>query len=669
MIAPGTIIGDKYEIVSTLGAGGFGNVYRALHMQFGRVVAIKVLKTTLLDESDGFLRLEREAKSLNAIKHKNIVSLYGHGIWQNTPYMVMEFVAGKSLDDILHMRKQLAPEEVVALMAQIFAGLSCAHASGVVHRDLKPSNIMLIPTDDLTSSVKIIDFGLAKLMPGYGIGSQKLTETGYALGTCHYMAPEQCLGGTIDHRADIYSAGCIFYQCLTGKLPFDADDNVAVMFRHINEQPLPIAGQAANKPLLKALQVVLDNCLSKNPDDRYSTADEARADIQQISDGNLTSVTRFSAPYVSPVSKRTTQQDLRGVSIIALAAVGLLGLFMLVGKWPLVPSSSRDSSELAIELFRKWNYKVANPSSLAPELEALVKTDALDHRLTPERRLKVAQWLAHIYEGSQDKKKQDRQIEKTLAIRAAIPSRLRIPSDELLFANTLNNQDHDDLAVAVLRDLQQQPNEHPSAVWEQERSWILLAEILISHGHLDIAEKILKEQLVSGARTESQVHYRILLGDIKVLQKDYDDADKIYLDAIEIPFPYAGASFATMARLAIYKNQNDRAMRYLNNSRPLCKEEFPEKPCETITLLQAIVDARNHNYEGAKKVISSFIQAKQNYCGFTYHFRNSDRELCVAALEAAGYDDLVKMLGPYVRPNHLPDKPLSPMTLRSLIAK
>ena len=131
-----------------LGAGGFGNVYKAMHKQFGRVVAIKVLKTTLLDESDGLLRFEREAKSINSIKHRNIISLYGYGIWQNAPYMVMEFIEGKSLDDTLEVQYKLEPEVVLAVMSQLFAGLACAHASGVVHRDLKPSNIMLIPSSE-----------------------------------------------------------------------------------------------------------------------------------------------------------------------------------------------------------------------------------------------------------------------------------------------------------------------------------------------------------------------------------------------------------------------------------------------------------------------------------------------------------------------------------------
>jgi serine/threonine protein kinase len=231
MLPAGTIIDEKYEMVSTLGAGGFGAVYAAVQKQFDRKVAIKMLNTTLLQEPGGRARFEREAKAINTLKHKNIVGIYGYGTWRQAPYMVMELIKGRSLDNIL-ADGRIEPPRAMRLIKQVLEALGCAHATGVVHRDLKPSNVMVSIDAEGVETVKIIDFGLVKLMPGYGIPGQKLTDTGYALGTCHYMAPEQAIGGSVDGRADIYAAGCIFYQMLTGALPFDAQDNVAIMYAH-----------------------------------------------------------------------------------------------------------------------------------------------------------------------------------------------------------------------------------------------------------------------------------------------------------------------------------------------------------------------------------------------------------------------------------------------------
>ncbi len=658
MIDAGTIIDDKYEIVSVLGVGGFGNVYKALHKQFTRLVAIKVLKTTLLDESDGILRFEREAKSINAIKHKNIVSLYGYGIWQNTPYMVMEFVEGKSLENTLAVLKQLEPEAVPAIMAQLFAGLACAHASGVVHRDLKPSNVMLIPSSDGPASVKIIDFGLAKLMPGYGVSSQKLTETGYALGTCHYMAPEQCLAGSIDQRADIYSAGCILYQCLTGKLPFDADNNVAVMFRHINEQPIPIEHYLGNKPLLNSLQVVLDNCLAKHPDDRYATAAEAQADIERIISGDLKELRRFSAPFAAPSTKLNAEQDLRGVAAVALIAVALLGVFSLFNAFRAAPSSHQDSSELANEVFRKWNGLSPDGVALMPKFEAILAADSLDHQLTPERRLKTAQWLALFYTDAKEVKKRDRQIAEALRLRLSVPRKSRQPRDELNFASTLDRADRTDQALTVLYDLHAIEGDYPNAPWEVEHSRINECEILIFHGHLTSAEQRIRKRMLSELGSVASVRFRCLLGDIAMQRKNYGAAYKMYLEATDTPHPYPSITFAALTRSAIYNNKNDLAAQYMERACQLCKEDFPDKPCETIVMLQIIIAARQNDYARCKQLVTTFGQEQSIHEAGTRYFEDSDRQLCVTTLKSAGYNDLIKLLGTYARPHLRPRLPL-----------
>jgi hypothetical protein len=325
MLPAGTLIDEKYEIVSTLGAGAFGAVYSANQKQFDRKVALKLLNTTLLQEADGVARFEREAKAINTLKHKNIVGLYGYGVSFQAPYMVMELIEGTSLSNLI-ARGPIEPMRALELIKQVFEALGCAHAAGVVHRDLKPSNIMVVSDAHGKENIKIIDFGLVKLMPGYGLPGQKLTETGYALGTCRYMAPEQALGGLVDGRVDIYAAGCILYQMLTGIPPFDDDDNVAIMYKHLNEQPQPLSRFLSAPTPVNVVSTFINNCMAKNVKDRYETCDEAIRDLSAIAAGKFANVTPLAVrPMLAkaPARKRlpVLVPVLIGGAVAAVAAV------------------------------------------------------------------------------------------------------------------------------------------------------------------------------------------------------------------------------------------------------------------------------------------------------------------------------------------------------------
>jgi len=326
MFVNGTLIDNRFEVLDTIGVGGFGTVVKARQVQFDRLVAIKLLKTTLLNEPDGLLRFEREAKAINALKHKNIVGFYGYGSWINAPYMVMELIEGIGLDKIIAAGK-LEPNRALKIMAQVCQALDFAHRHGVVHRDLKPSNIMIVTDANGSEVVKIIDFGLAKLMPSYGIVGQKLTETGYALGTCHYMPPEQALGLPVDQRADIYSAGCILQHALTGDLPFDAQDNVAVMFQHVHDSAPPLSKQLGSSKQTSALQIFVDNCIAKNADDRYPNGAEAARNAHLLADGRYDSVLRFNSAFFRPGKSQKSQATKDTSKTLAFTAIATLGLF------------------------------------------------------------------------------------------------------------------------------------------------------------------------------------------------------------------------------------------------------------------------------------------------------------------------------------------------------
>lgn len=424
MLQVGTVIDDKYEIVEKIGAGGFGSVYCAVQRQFDRKVALKLLNTNVLLERDGVARFEREAKAISALKHKHIVSFYGFGIWKQAPYMVMELIDGTPLQEVIFCSGGLEPARALRLIKQVFEALSCAHSAGIVHRDLKPSNILMAKEPDGSESVKIIDFGLAKLMPGYGIPGQKLTETGYALGTCHYMPPEQALGIPADERADIYSAGCILYQMLAGEEPFRADDNVALMYQHINDSPEPLAKRINASAPVDAISVLVNNCMAKDKNARYQSCEDAIRDIDAIQQGKLGNVTQFSAQPMRTRRKTDKKEQIKLLIMSAAFAVGGLSILWFVnGRFHapapsqvtttegarryLLPNAAYPASkEEYAELHGLWNEKPRLTALPVAEQMRLCELLMDEHRqpfseLNPDleqRTVDAANWYQHVYE-------------------------------------------------------------------------------------------------------------------------------------------------------------------------------------------------------------------------------------------------------------------------------
>ncbi len=254
-LKPGSTIGG-YEIVGTAGEGGMGKVYRARHIQLGRTVALKVLSHTYASDPQFIERFRREAKALATLSHPNIVGVYDFGVEAGLPYLAMEFVEGVSLRKLLSERR-LPPEEAFQIVPQLCDALEFAHAAGIVHRDVKPENILI----DRTGTVKIADFGLAKMVDSGSSGS--LTMTNVSMGTPHYMAPEQFENFRgVDHRADIYSMGVVFYEMLTGELPMGRF--------HVPSRKARVNSR---------LDEIVMKTLEKEPAERYQRAREVKNDL------------------------------------------------------------------------------------------------------------------------------------------------------------------------------------------------------------------------------------------------------------------------------------------------------------------------------------------------------------------------------------------------------
>ncbi len=279
----GRTIAGRYEIVERLGVGGMGTVYRARQRGLVRDVAIKILKREVSTNPDAVARFQREAKAMSLLAHPNTVRVFDFGqTADGLLYLSMEVLEGETLGERFRYQPQLPPEEAVAVTRQILASLHEAHSKGIVHRDMKPDNIFLASVEGHEDIVvKVLDFGIAKAWTGEARLDQHETQAGTVFGTPRYMSPEQAQGHPLDPRSDLYSVGILLYQMLCGAPPFEDDDAVVVMAKHIRERPAPVRRRAPQAPIPAALERVVDKALQKDPSLRFQDArafEEALAD-------------------------------------------------------------------------------------------------------------------------------------------------------------------------------------------------------------------------------------------------------------------------------------------------------------------------------------------------------------------------------------------------------
>ncbi|HUQ49733.1 MAG TPA: protein kinase [Terriglobales bacterium] len=260
----------KYDVTEKLGEGGMGVVYKGVDPGIGRPVAIKMMTGGFADNPDLLKRFQREAQSAGTLQHPNIVIIYELGTHESNPYMAMEFIAGESLETIVSSRKRMSLVEKFGIMIQVLNGLNYAHQHGIVHRDIKPGNVMVLKD----GTVKIVDFGIAR------ISDNSMTKTGQIVGTINYMSPEQFNGHIVDGRSDIFSSGVLFYEFLTGELPFDAPETPSVILKILNEQPPPLTKYIQNYP--PELEEVVAKALAKDREERYATAEDFAFDLGRI---------------------------------------------------------------------------------------------------------------------------------------------------------------------------------------------------------------------------------------------------------------------------------------------------------------------------------------------------------------------------------------------------
>lgn len=277
----GATLAGKYKIIDKLGEGGMGTVYRATQMPIDRLVAVKVLLGKLAEDEVAVRRFEQEARAVSKMQHPNTVTIYDYGQTEDGRlYLVMEFLKGRTLTDLLRADGPLDGKRVIKIIREVCASLADAHAAGIIHRDLKPDNIFLTEVGGDADFAKVLDFGVAKLADNEAAAT--LTQTGMIFGTPKYMSPEQAEGKPIDFRADIYAIGVVMYELLTGRPPFLADTAVALLLKHISEPAPDFAKIRPDLHVHPHLEAVTMKALAKNPDNRYLMVTDLSHDLTQI---------------------------------------------------------------------------------------------------------------------------------------------------------------------------------------------------------------------------------------------------------------------------------------------------------------------------------------------------------------------------------------------------
>lgn len=303
---------SDFEVVKLIGKGGMGRVFEVKDLANDRVIAVKVLNASLTNDKAALKRFEQEAKSASGLKHPNLGATYDYGTTEDgEPYIVLDYYEGKSLSQIIEEEGILAPERAIELLVQICSGLKYAHLQGVVHRDLKPTNIIVSKLPDGSEVARIVDFGIAKVMPQENRETHNLTETGEVFGSPNYMSPEQCLGFMLDERSDIYSLGCLMYEMLTGDPPFAGSNPIQVVVKHINDEVEAFPDKAAKK-----LEGITLRCLEKDQSNRYQSVEELLKDLSLVSEGKQPSKYKRATKQKREFTKRQLVGTVVGIAAL-----------------------------------------------------------------------------------------------------------------------------------------------------------------------------------------------------------------------------------------------------------------------------------------------------------------------------------------------------------------
>ncbi len=358
-IARDTVVDERYRVLNRIGSGGMADVYCAEDLQLGRRVALKLLYRRFAEDAEFVERFRREASSAAGLQHPNVVAVYDRGEFDDTYYIAMEYLDGRSLKQVVRQDGALDPDRAIDLVLQILKAARFAHRRGIVHRDIKPHNVIV----DDEGRAKVTDFGIARA------GASDMTETGSIMGTAQYLSPEQAQGHHVDARSDLYSIGVVLYELLTGRVPFDAESAVTIALKQVSEEPVPPS--QLNPAISEQLEDVVTKALQKDPAYRFADADEFIRALEAVrgvpvGTGEYTRVAPHTGSYPGlPGVAELEEADRRNLRwlwillvLLALAAIGVGAYLLLTPKKIGVPDVVGRRSATAAQILQNKGLEV-----------------------------------------------------------------------------------------------------------------------------------------------------------------------------------------------------------------------------------------------------------------------------------------------------------------------
>src|SRR5271156_1339930 len=454
VLTSGQLLAQRYEVLSLLGEGGMGAVYKARDVELSRMVALKVIRPDLARNRAILDRFKQELILATQVTHRNVVRIYDLGEAEGIKFITMEYVEGEDLAAILHRRVKLPPREAVAVIEQVCRALEAAHSVGVIHRDLKPQNIMW---ETASGRILVMDFGLAKTLEG-----ERMTQTGAMVGTMEYMSPEQALAGNLDQRSDIFSLGLIFYELLTGQTPFRADSALASLIKRTQERVVPLS--EFDKSIPPELSQIVSRSLERDLALRYQTAAELLADLE-LWEG--TGRSGIIAARLKPGPRRWADENKRllaGAAGVVLLLLVTLGYLLTRPKSEFVPETKQGAAvvparSLAILPFRNSSGDAKDDwigSSVADMLSTDIGQSAHLHTVPTDR---LHQVLSDLHIGPEVAMDPDilRRVAQFSSADVLVSGQYARFGDQIVIDATIRDLVHDQTvpvkAQALVKDL------------------------------------------------------------------------------------------------------------------------------------------------------------------------------------------------------------------------
>ncbi|HEY9870795.1 MAG TPA: serine/threonine-protein kinase, partial [Candidatus Obscuribacterales bacterium] len=609
----GTVLADHYKIISLIGTGGMSAVYKARHQLIDRVVAIKVLHSHLVSQATTLKRFQQEANAVSHLSHPHIIAIHDFGISaQAQPYLIMDYLEGTSLSDVLEKEISLPLDRALPIFLQICDALDHAHKHGVVHRDMKPSNVMLLTNGPHPDFVKIVDFGIAKLMPTADTEGQHLTKTGEVFGSPLYMSPEQCMGQPLDARSDVYSMGCVMYETLVGRPPFHGNNVLETMYMRLSEPPKPFSALRPDLKIPAAIESVVMTAMASEPAERFQSMHELK---QQLELARLGYDRRRALQLIIPRATGSVKRLLRKTQSRRAKIIVALSALLIVVSGALV-----------------WKMMSGTPSTAAEK-------QALQNELT---------WMQYEREG-QTLLDQGNYAEAEKKLRAAVElaeqfgeTDSRLSTSLEMLANLYREQNRDGEADEIGERIARIAEQHPEHEVRREASNLnQLVDLTLT-----LVPKVLHKE--DWASYKKLTHKLSHLANLCIEQKEYARAEELLKKELEIESKTRGERTAevalTLTNLASLYHINQGKY---DKAEPLYKKAL-EIRIQVFGLENSMVASSLINLARLYQDQDRYRQAEENYRkALAIYWKSSGENSPDAASALAGLGGLYRREGRY----------------------